>query len=75
MNFEEYESESENALVQSMDYFSDEQLKNELNEEDILELKEQRETECQNIFGDISLNKINNNRTIINNGPNLFLTL
>ena len=50
-------------------------MKNELNEEDILESKEQRETEYQNIFGDVSQNKINNNGNIINNGPNLLLTL
>ena len=30
MSLEEYESESDNGLVQSMDYFSDEQLKNNI---------------------------------------------
>ena len=76
MSLEEYESESDNGLVQSMDYFSDEQLKNKINEEDVLDQDEQRETESQNIFGDVSQNKKNNNKeNIENSGPNILITL
>ena len=76
MSLEEYESESDNGLVQSMDYFSDEQLKNKINEEDVLDQDEQRETECQNILGNVSQNKKNNNKeNIENSGPNILITL
>ena len=76
MSLEEYESESDNGLVQSMDYFSDEQLKNNIIEEDKLDQEEQRETECQNIFGDVSQNKKNNKKeNIENSGPNILITL
>ena len=76
MSLEEYESESDNGLVQSMDYFSDEQLKNKINEEDVLDQDEQRETEYQNIFGDVSQNKKNNKKeNIENSGPNILITL
>ena len=72
MSLEEYESESDNGLVQSMDYFSDEQLKNNIIEEDKLDQEEQRETECQNILGNVSQNKKNNNEeNIENSGPNI----
>lgn len=76
MSLDEYESESNNALVQSMDYFSDEQLKNNIIEEDKLDSEEQRETECQNILGNVSQNKKNNNKeNIENSGPNILITL
>ena len=76
MSLEEYESESDNGLVQSMDYFSDEQLKNNIIEEDKLDQEEQRETECQNILGNVSQNKKNNNKeNIENSGPNILITL
>ena len=76
MSLEEYESESDNGLVQSMDYFSDEQLKNNIIEEDKLDSEEQRETECQNILGNVSQNKKNNNKeSIENSGPNILITL
>ena len=76
MSLEEYESESDNGLVQSMDYFSDEQLKNNIIEEDKLDQDEQRETECQNILGNVSQNKKNNNKeNIENSGPNILITL
>jgi len=76
MSLEEYESESDNGLVQSMDYFSDEQLKNNIIEEDKLDQEEQRETECQNILGNVSQNKKNNNEeNIENSGPNILITL
>ena len=76
MSLEEYESESDNGLVQSMDYFSDEQLKNNIIEEDELDQDEQRETECQNILGNVSQNKKNNNKeNIENSGPNILITL
>ena len=76
MSLEEFGSESDNALAQSMDYFSDEQLKNKINEEDVLDQDEQRETECQNIFGDVSQNKKNNKKeNIENSGPNILITL
>ena len=76
MSLEEYESESDNGLVQSMDYFSDEQLKNNIIEEDKLDQEEQRETECQNILGNVSQNKKNNNKeSIENSGPNILITL
>ena len=76
MSLEEYESESDNGLVQSMDYFSDEQLKNNIIEEDKLDQDEQRETECQNILGNVSQNKKNNNKeSIENSGPNILITL
>ena len=76
MSLEEYESESNNALVQSMDYFSDEQLKNNIIEEDELDPEEQRETEYQNILGNVSQNKKNNNKeNIENSGPNILITL
>ena len=76
MSLEEFGSESDNALAQSMDYFSDEQLKNKINEEDVLDQDEQRETEYQNIFGDVSQNKKNNNKeNIENSGPNILITL
>ncbi len=59
-----------------MDYFSDEQLKNKINWEDVLDQDEQRETEYQNIFGDVSQNKKNNNKeNIENSGPNILITL
>ena len=76
MSLEEYESESDNALAQSMDYFSDEQLKNNIIEEDELDQDEQRETEYQNILGNVSQNKKNNNKeNIENSGPNILITL
>ena len=76
MSLEEYESESDNGLVQSMDYFSDEQLKNNIIEEDELDQDEQRETEYQNILGNVSQNKKNNNKeNIENSGPNILITL
>ncbi len=76
MSLDEYESESNNALVQSMDYFSDEQLKNNIIEEDKLDSEEQRETECQNILGNVSQNKKNNNKESIENSvPNILITL
>ena len=76
MSLEEYESQSDNGLVQSMDYFSDEQLKNNIIEEDKLDQEEQRETECQNILGNVSQNKKNNNKeSIENSGPNILITL
>ena len=76
MSLEEYESESDNGLVQSMDYFSDEQLKNNIIEEDELDPGEQRETEYQNILGNVSQNKKNNNKeNIENSGPNILITL
>jgi hypothetical protein len=76
MSLEEYESQSDNGLVQSMDYFSDEQLKNNIIEEDKLDQEEQRETECQNILGNVSQNKKNNNKeNIENSGPNILITL
>ena len=76
MSLEEYESESDNGLVQSMDYFSDEQLKNNIIEEDKLDQDEQRETEYQNILGNVSQNKKNNNKeNIENSGPNILITL
>ena len=76
MRLEEYESESDNGLVQSMDYFSDEQLKNNIIEEDELDQDEQRETEYQNILGNVSQNKKNNNKeNIENSGPNILITL
>ena len=76
MSLEEYESESDNALAQSMDYFSDEQLKNNIIEEDKLDQDEQRETEYQNILGNVSQNKKNNNKeNIENSGPNILITL
>jgi hypothetical protein len=59
-----------------MDYFSDEQLKNNIIEEDKLDQEEQRETECQNILGNVSQNKKNNNKeNIENSGPNILITL
>ena len=76
MRLEEYESESENSLAQKMDYFSDEQLKNNTNEEDEFEQEEQKDTEYQNIFGDVSQNKANtNNNNIENSSSNLIITL
>ena len=76
MRLEEYESESENSLAQKMDYFSDEQLKNNTNEEDKFEQEEQKDTEYQNIFGDVSQNKANtNNNNIENSSSNLIITL
>jgi len=76
MSLEEYESESDNGLVQSMDYFSDEQLKNNIIEEDELAQDEQRETEYQNILGNVSQNRKNNNKeNIENSGPNILITL
>ena len=76
MRLEEYESESENSLAQKMDYFSDEQLKNNTNEEDKYEQEEQKDTEYQNIFGDVSQNKANtNNNNIENSSSNLIITL
>jgi len=76
MSLEEFGSESDNGLVQSMDYFSDEQLKNNIIEEDELDPGEQRETECQNILGNVSQNKKNNNKeNIENSGPNILITL
>ena len=76
MSLEEFGSESDNGLVQSMDYFSDEQLKNNIIEEDKLDQEEQRETECQNILGNVSQNKKNNNKeSIENSGPNILITL
>ena len=76
MRLEEYESESENSLAQKMDYFSDEQLKNNTNEEDKFEQEEQKDTEYQNIFGDVSQNKANtNNNNIENSSTNLIITL
>ena len=76
MSLEEFGSESDNGLVQSMDYFSDEQLKNNIIEEDKLDQDEQRETECQNILGNVSQNKKNNNKeNIENSGPNILITL
>ena len=76
MRLEEYESESENSLAQKMDYFSDEQLKNNTNEEDKFEQEEQKDTEYQNIFGDVSQNKANtNNNNIENSSSNLVITL
>lgn len=76
MRLEGYESESENSLAQKMDYFSDEQLKNNTNEEDKFEQEEQKDTEYQNIFGDVSQNKANtNNNNIENSSSNLIITL
>jgi len=76
MSLEEFGSESDNALAQSMDYFSDEQLKNNIIEEDELDQDEQRETEYQNILGNVSQNKKNNNKeNIENSGPNILITL
>ena len=76
MRLEEYESESENSLAQKMDYFSDEQLKNNTNEEDKFEQEEQKDTEYQNIFGEVSQNKANtNNNNIENSSSNLIITL
>ena len=76
MRLEECESESENSLAQKMDYFSDEQLKNNTNEEDKFEQEEQKDTEYQNIFGDVSQNKANtNNNNIENSSSNLIITL
>ena len=76
MRLEGYESESENSLAQKMDYFSDEQLKNNTNEEDEFEQEEQKDTEYQNIFGDVSQNKANtNNNNIENSSSNLVITL
>ena len=76
MRLEENESESENSLAQKMDYFSDEQLKNNTNEEDKFEQEEQKDTEYQNIFGDVSQNKANtNNNNIENSSSNLIITL
>ena len=76
MSLEEYESESDNGLVQSMDYLSDEQLKNNIIEEDKLDQEEQRETECQNILGNVSQNKKNNKKeNIENSGLNILITL
>jgi len=76
MSLEEFGSESDNALAQSMDYFSDEQLKNNIIEEDKLDQDEQRETECQNILGNVSQNKKNNKKeNIENSGPNILITL
>ena len=76
MRLEGYESESENSLAQKMDYFSDEQLKNNTNEEDKYEQEEQKDTEYQNIFGDVSQNKANtNNNNIENSSSNLIITL
>lgn len=76
MRLEGYESESENSLAQKMDYFSDEQLKNNTNEEDKYEQEEQKDTEYQNIFGDVSQNKANtNNNNIENSSTNLIITL
>ena len=76
MRLEEYESESENSLAQKMDYFSDEQMKNNTNEEDKFEQEEQKDTEYQNIFGDVSQNKANtNNNNIENSSSNLIITL
>ena len=42
-------------LVQGMDYFWDEKLKNKIYEEDKLDQKEQMITKYQNIFGDVYL--------------------
>ena len=76
MSLEEFGSESDNGLVQSMDYFSDEQLKNNIIEEDKLDQEEQRETECQNILGNVSQNKKNNKKeNIENSGLNILITL
>ena len=76
MRLEGYESESENSLAQKMDYFSDEQLKNNTNEEDKFEQEEQKDTEYQNIFGEVSQNKANtNNNNIENSSSNLIITL
>ena len=76
MRLEECESESENSLAQKMDYFSDEQLKNNTNEEDKFEQEEQKDTEYQNIFGDVSQNKANtNNNNIENSSSNIIITL
>jgi hypothetical protein len=59
-----------------MDYFSDEQLKNNTNEEDKFEQEEQKDTEYQNIFGEVSQNKANtNNNNIENSSSNLIITL
>ena len=76
MRLEEYESESENALAKRMDYFSDEQLKNTINEEDKFEQEEQKNTEYQNIIGDVSQNKANtNNNNIESRDSNIIITL
>ena len=76
MRLEGYESESENSLAQKMDYFSDEQLKNNTNEEDKYEQEEQKDTEYQNIFGDVSQNKANTiNNNIENSSSNIIITL
>jgi hypothetical protein len=76
MRLEGYESESENSLAQKMDYFSDEQLKNNTNEEDKFEQEEQKDTEYQNIFGEVSQNKANTiNNNIENSSSNLIITL
>ena len=67
MNSEEYQSKSENALIQNINDFSDEQLNERINKEELLDPRDPRSTVYQNDMDNISQNKNKNGNIEITN--------